>query len=95
MTSGLDHLRNELGMLDSLATLHDAHNSCLSFVVPVGRDSLVSRLVLLLGLLQLDLVDLDAHLGVGEAGIVGEAVGCFDLLALWRFRQDPIFGACK
>lgn len=95
VTSGLNYLRNELGMLDRLATLHDAHNRRLGLVVSVGRDSFVGRLVLLLGLLQLDLVDLDAHLGVGEAGIIGEDVGCLYLLALWCFRQDAIFGACE
>lgn len=95
MTSGLNHLCNELGMLDGLATLHDAHNRRLSLVVPVGRNTFVGRLVLLLGLFQLDLVDLDAHLGIGEAGIVGEDVGRFYLFTLWRFGQDPVFGASE
>lgn len=95
MTSGLNHLRNELGMRDGLAALHDAHNRRLCLIVSVGRDSFVSRFVLLLGLLQLDLVNFDAHLGVGEARIVREHVGRFDFLALGRLRQDAVFGACQ
>lgn len=95
MTSGLDHLRNEFGMLDGLAALHDAHNRRLGLIVSVGRDSFVGCLVLLLGLLQLDLVDLDAHLGIGEASIVGEDIGCFYLLTLRCFRQDTVFGASE
>lgn len=95
MTSSLNDLGNQGGVFDCLAALHDSHNGRLCFEVPVCGDTLVRRLVLLLGLLQLDLVDFDAHLGVREPRIVGERVGRVDILAFGVLRQDTILGAGK
>lgn len=95
VASRLDHLRNQLGVLNGLAALHDAHNGRLRLKVPVCGYSLVRRLVLLLGLFQLDLVDLDAELGVGEPAVVREFIRRVDILALWVLGQDPILGTCE
>lgn len=95
MTGGLNDLGNQRRVFDRLATLHDPHNGRLGLEMPVCRDPLVRRLVLLLRLLQLDLVDLDAHLGVCESWIVREGVCRVDILALRVLRQDPVLGTGK
>lgn len=80
--SSIDNLRDQLGMTESFATLHNAHDSSLRLEMTVGRNSLVCRLGLLFGLLQLDLVDLDAHLLVAETRVVRELIAGVHILAL-------------
>lgn len=82
-------------MRDLLPTLHDAYNRRLRLEVPIRRHTLVRRLVLLFGLLQLDLIDLDPHLGVRKARIVRELVCRLDLLAPRLLAQHPVLGACQ
>lgn len=50
-------------------------------------------LVFLFGLLELDLVDFDAHLGVREIRVEGKCVVVVDISALWTLGQDSVFGA--
>jgi len=52
-------------------------------------------LVLGFGLFELDLVDLDAVFGVGEAEVEGEGVGGVDIFAFRRFGQDTVLGTGK
>lgn len=68
-------------MRDDLTALHDTDNRRLRLVVSIRGNPFVRALVFLLGFLELDLVDLDAHLGIGEAPIVGEYVGLVDIFA--------------
>ena len=70
-------------MLDRLAALHDSHNSSLCLIMSVCGHTLVSLLILLFGLLELDLVDLDAILGIGEAQIDDEGISLIYVLAFW------------
>jgi hypothetical protein len=49
--------------------------------VSVGGDALVRRLIFLFCFLELDLVDLDAGLRVGEVGVEPEFVGWVYVLA--------------
>lgn len=93
MTRGFDHLCNELSVLNRLSTLHDAHDRCLGFIVSICSHSLMSGLVLFLGLFQLNLIDLDAHLCITESGVVREDVSRLNFLALGRLRQNAVFGA--
>jgi len=51
--------------------------------VSIGRNTLMRLLVLLFRLLELDLVDLDTHLGIAEAGVEGEFVGLVPRRDLW------------
>lgn len=95
VAGGLDHLGNQLRVLDCLAALHDPHDGRLCLEVPVRGHPLVRCLVLLFGLLELDLVDLDAHLRIGEPGIVGECVCRVDILAFGILRQYFILSAGK
>lgn len=80
-------------MHDRLPALHDPHDRRLRLVVAVRRDPLVRFLVLGFRLLELDLVDLDAVLRVGEVAVEGEGVGRVDVLAFGRFGQDAVSGA--
>ena len=54
-------------MLDRLPALHNPHNGRLGLVMSVSSNPLVRFLILLFGLFELDLVDLDSVLGVREA----------------------------
>lgn len=83
--SSLNDLGNQCCMLHGLAALHDPHNGSLRFEVSVGSSTLVRRLLLLLGLLELDLIDLDALLDVGEPSVEGKGVCSVDILALGVF----------
>lgn len=78
----LDHFRDQFGMRDHLAALHDPHNRGLRLVVSVCRHPLVRRLVLLLSLLQLDLIDLNPHLRVGKVGVICKLVRWIDIFPL-------------
>lgn len=69
-------------MAEQFATLHNAHDGSLCFEMAIGRDPLVRALGFLFGLLQLDLVDLDAHLLVAETLVVRELVAGVHILAL-------------
>lgn len=82
-------------MRDHLAGLHDAHNGRLGLVSPIGRDALMRLFIFFLSLLGLDLVDLDAVLGVGEVRVDGKGVGVIDVFALGRLAEYPVFGACE
>ena len=80
-------------MVHRLAALHDAHDGGLRLVMPVGGDALVRFLVLLRRFLELDLVDLDAVLGVGKGEVDGEGVGSVDVAALGVLGEDAVSGA--
>lgn len=58
----LDDFGHKIHMLDLLLRLHDAHDCSLRLEVLVFEHTLVGFLVLFLGLLELDLVDLDSIL---------------------------------
>ena len=70
-------------MFDRLSALHDSHNSGLCLIMPIGGYTLVGLLILLFSLLELDLVDLDAILGIGEAQVDSEGVSLIYVLAFW------------
>jgi len=82
---GLDDLCDQLRVSDGLAALHDAHNGRLRLEVAVRRHALVRLLVLLLGLLELHLVDLDPVFLVSEAVVDAERVRVGNLSALGVF----------
>ena len=65
-------LRNQLSVRNRFPALHNADNRSLGFVVPVRCDTLVSLLVLLLGLFGLDLINLDAIFRVREVEVHSE-----------------------
>lgn len=92
---GFDHFRHQLRVRDGLTALHDSDNRCLRLVVPISGNPLVRALVLLLGFLKLDLIDLDAHLGIGEARIVGEYVGVVHIFALGVLRKHSVPGTSQ
>lgn len=69
-------------MAEGLAALHNAHDGSLRLEMAVGSNPLVRRLGFLFGLLQLDLVDLDAHLLVAEIRVVREFIARVHLFAL-------------
>ena len=89
----LDRLGDQLLMPDRLAALHDAHNGRLSLVLPVRRHPLVRLLVLFLGLLELDRVDLDSVFRVLEPQVHAECVRVIDVPAAWVLGQWAEFGA--
>ena len=64
-----DNLHNQLVMTDLLPALHDPHDRRLRLIVSISSYTLMCLLVLLFRLFELDLVDLDAHLGVAEGGV--------------------------
>lgn len=80
-------------MSDSLSALHDAHNSCLSLEATLHSDTLVRFLVLGLSFLELNLIDLDAILGMVKVGIEGKCVGCVDIPTLGMLGERSKFGA--
>lgn len=90
-----EDLCNQLRMCDGLAALHDAHDGRLCLVVAICGDSFVRRLVLFLGLLELDLVDFYAHLWVGEGRVIGECVGVIYVSTFWFLGEDSVLGACE
>jgi hypothetical protein len=65
----LDDFSNKFLMGDQLATLEDANDGGLALEVAVLGNADVSLLVLFLRLLELDLVDLDAVLGMFEVRV--------------------------
>lgn len=91
----LDDFRNEFGVGDGLAALHDADNGRLSLEIAVFGHAHVGLLVLFLCLLELDLIDLHTIFGVVEGEVDGEGVGVVDVLALGMLRQRTQFGAGK
>lgn len=90
---GFDDFRHQFLMTDGLATLHDPHYRSLAFEVAIFGYTFVCLLVLLFGLFQLHLIDLDAVLGVFKAGVDGEGVGVVDVFAFGMFGQRPKLGA--
>jgi hypothetical protein len=78
---GIENLRDQLGVTKDFTTLHETHDSSLRLEVSVGGNTLVRRLILLFCFLELDLVDLDAGLLVGEVGVEPEFVGWVYVLA--------------
>ena len=54
-------------MCNALPALHDPDNSRLGLEITICSNTLMSLLILLLGLLRLDLVDLDAVSWMREA----------------------------
>lgn len=85
-----NNLRHQQRMGNLLATLHDPHNRRLRLELAVLLDAFVRLFVLFLGLFQLDLVDLDAHLGVGEGSVVAEFVGRRHFAAFRVFGQHAV-----
>ena len=79
-------------MCDLLSALHDPHNCRLCLESPISGHALMGLLVFLLGLLGLDLVDLDAVFGVREAVIDVESISNIDVLAFRQLAEDAIFG---
>ena len=61
----------------------------------IGRDSFMCFLILFFGLLKLNLVDLDAVLGVCEVEIHGKRIRMVNILAFWRLGQYSVLGTCK
>lgn len=82
-------------MRDYLTRLHDADNCRLCLVMSICSYALMSSLVFFLCFLKLDLIDLNTHLWVREAGIIREFITLVDLFAFRPFREDPILGAGK
>ena len=90
-----NHLRHQLRMRNRLAALHDAHNRRLALEITVLSDADMCFLVLLFSLLELDLVDFDAILGVREVGVDAEGVCGVDFAAAGSFEEGLEFGACE
>ena len=86
----LNDLRNQLGMTDRLAALHDPDNRRLRLKLPVRCDSFVSFLVLRLRLARLDLIDLDAVLWVCEGVVDGEDVIFLNVFTFGGFVEDSV-----
>ena len=82
-------------MANPLSRLQNAHNGGLRLVAAVGRDLLVRGLVLLLGLLGLQLVDLEAEALVRKVVVDAECVGGANVLALGVLGQGPQLCAGK
>jgi hypothetical protein len=61
--------------------------------VSIGCHTLVCCLVLFFGLFKLDLIDFDAILYIGEAGVVGEFVCRRDLSTFGMLGQNSVLGA--
>lgn len=80
-------------MCDRFSSLQNSDNRRLGLKLPVCSDALMGFLVLGLGLAGLNLVDLDAVLGVRKGGIDGEGVGRINVLAFGRFGEDAVVGA--
>ncbi len=80
-------------MCDRLSALHDPHDSSLRFEVTVSSDSLVGLLVLGFGLFGLNLVDLDAVLGMREAEVHVEGIANIDVFAFGGLAEDAVAGA--
>lgn len=85
----LDDLGYQLTMSNGLPRLHDANYGSLAFKIAVLGHTHVRLLVLLLGLFELNLVDLDAVLCVREFGIDCESVRRVDVAAFRILRQWP------
>lgn len=81
-------------MRNGLAAFHDPYDRSLCLKVSVCGNTLVCRLVLLFGFLQLDLVDLDPHLLVLKLGIVRKHVSLVDLFAFGLFKENAVFSTC-
>ena len=82
-------------MADGLSALHYAHDRSLGFEMAIGGNALVCGLSFLLGFLQLDLINLDPFLFIGESGIVAEGVGFVHFFALGGLGEDAVLGACE
>lgn len=68
-------------MRDGLATLENSDNRRLTFEIAVFGHADMRFFVLFFRLLELDLVDLDAILGMLKGGVDGEGVGFVDVFA--------------
>ena len=91
----LNDLRHQLGMRNRLSALHDPDNCRLGLELPICSHALVRLLVLGFGLAGLDLVDLDAELGVREGGVGGEGVGFVDVFAFGGLGEHAVVRAGK
>ena len=91
---GRDDLGDKLGMSDGLSSLHDANNGGLRLKVTICGNTLVGLFVFFLGLLCLDLVNLDPVFWIGKTEVDCESIAVVDIFAFWDFRQHSIFGAC-
>lgn len=81
-------------MSNRLSRLHDAHNGRLALKVAIRCNPLMSLLVLLFGLFELNLVDLDSVFVVCEAKVDAELVGVGNLTAFGVFGYRAQLGAC-
>lgn len=86
------HLLHQVRMRNDLATFHDTHDRRLRLQVTICCHPFVRRLVLLLRFLQLDLVDLDSHLGVCEPRVVCKLIRPLHLPTLRCLAEHSVFG---
>lgn len=91
----INNLGDEILMRHRFSRFHDPHDSRLRLVLAILVDALVRLLVLLLGLFQLDLVDLDAEFRIPEVRVDGERIGSVDVPAIGVLGQDAELGACE
>ena len=82
-------------MSNGLSALHNAHDCRLALKVAVFRHAFVGLFVFLLGLLELDLVDAHAILGMREGQIDGEVVPGVDVFARRLLREWAQLGTCQ
>ena len=82
-------------MRNALPRLQYPHDGRLCFVVAICGDALVGFLIFGYCFFELDSVDFDAVLGVGEGGVQSECVGWVDVTTLGVFGQGSQFGACE
>ena len=92
---GANNLAHQLRVSDGFSTFHDPHNCRLRFKGAVSGNSLMGLLILLLRLLGLDLVDLDAVLGMLEHVVHAKGVTRAHLLPFGTLGQDAVSGTRK